>query len=72
VVEQVDCPVMHDVVLKGIFQGEILKMRSKRDKLSFMGNLKASGVRVVGAALSPAHEIQCERSNWMTCLRDHL
>lgn len=30
VVEQVDCPVMHDVVLKGIFQSEILKMCSVR------------------------------------------
>lgn len=44
VVEQVDCPVMHDVVLKGIFQSEILKMCSVRDELSFVSNSKASGV----------------------------
>lgn len=61
-VEQIDCPVMHDIMLKGIFQGEILKMHPKRDELSFVSNSKASGVRVAGAAISPAHEIQRERN----------
>lgn len=71
-VEQIDCPVMHDAVLKGIFQGEILKMRPECDELSFVSNSKASGVHVVGAALFPAHEIQRERSDWMACLGDDL
>lgn len=35
-------------------------------------NFKLSGVGVVGTYISPTHEIQCKRNDWMAHLVDNL